>query len=241
MKKLFCLLISLASIAGANAQTVGIGTTTPNTNAILDIFSANKGVLIPRIVDTGTVPNPLEGMIIYNRNTKTPYYHNGQQWVSLGGRLPGGVNGPGTDRITYTICGPGWSCTELEILSFSQGASNPVTIGGGGITPGNPSLSSFNFMKVMDINSNSLNLYTIVGTKFPSIEIKFYATGQMSPFISYRLQNIIFESYQVSGTGGSNSPLIESFSVMFENYGFKDWENNKEFGYNVITKTVTAY
>ncbi len=87
MKKLLYLFIALSSFVTANSQSVGIGTTAPNTNAILDIFSNNKGVLIPRITDTGTVPNPLEGMIIYNKNTKTPYYHNGQQWVSLGGRL----------------------------------------------------------------------------------------------------------------------------------------------------------
>lgn len=240
MKKLFCLLIVLASIAGANAQTVGIGTTTPNTNAILDIFSANKGVLIPRIVDTGTVPNPLEGMIIYNRNTKTPYYHNGQQWVSLGGRLPGGMNAPGTDRITYQVSGAGFSGTEEEILSASQGASNPTSIGGGGITPGGSSLSSFNLMKLMDLNSVNLNMATVVGTKYQSIEIKFYAANELAPYMSYRFQNVIFESYQISGSAGGG-PVVESVSIAFENYGFKDWEHNVEFGYNVVSKTITAY
>jgi len=240
MKKLLYLFIALSSFVTANSQSVGIGTTAPNTNAILDIFSNNKGVLIPRIVDTGTVPNPLEGMIIYNKNTKTPYYHNGQQWVSLGGRLPGGLNAPGTDKITYQLCGPGFSCVEEDILSVSAGVSNPTIIGPGGITPGVASLSSFNLMKSMDFNSNSINRFAISGQKFASIEIKFYAVGQLTPYISYKFTNFIFESYQISASVGGG-PVTESISIAYETYGFKDWEHNLSFSYSLVSKTFGAY
>ena len=240
MKKFFYLFVTMAWMATANAQTIGIGTTTPNTNAILDIFSSNKGILIPRIVDTGGVPNPMEGMIIYNKNTKTPYYHNGQQWVSLGGRLPSGVNATSTDRITYMLSGPGFSGVEEQILAVSHGVSNPVTIGPGGATAVTPSLSSFNFTKLMDFNSNNINRFTIAGSKFASVEIKFYALGQSSPYVSYKFSNFIFESYQVSAAAGSGS-AVESVSIAYEIYGFKDWEHNLSFGYNVVSKTFTAY
>lgn len=82
MKKLIYLIMAMACIAFADAQTVGIGTTTPNNNSVLDIFSTNKGFLIPRINDTLNVSNPLEGMMIYNKNIKAPYFHNGNQWLS---------------------------------------------------------------------------------------------------------------------------------------------------------------
>jgi len=239
MKKFFCLFIAIAFITGANAQAIGIGTTTPNPNAILDIFSANKGVLIPRIVDTGSVPNPLEGMIIYNRNTKTPYYHNGQQWVSLGGRLPFGMT-TNTDRITYQFSGAGFSATEEDVYSLSHGVSNPSSISGGGITPGGSSLSSFSFMKKFDINSKQVNLSSILGTLLASIEIKIYSSNSSVPYLSYRFQGVIIESYQMSGSAGGDV-MIESVSVAFTNYGFKDWVNNIEFGYNVATKTITSY
>ncbi|MFC4817017.1 hypothetical protein [Flavobacterium sp. GCM10023249] len=76
---------------------LGIGTSTPSTEAILDIFSTNSGVLISRI-ELQNTPNcsPLTchvaGMIVYNTATSgtgnsmvTPgfYYNDGSQWVRL--------------------------------------------------------------------------------------------------------------------------------------------------------------
>jgi len=228
----------MAIVFGTNAQTVGVGTNLPDSNAILDIFSTSKGVLIPRILDTANVPKPLEGLIIYNKNTKSPYYYNGSQWLSLGGRLPSNMSTT-TDRITYVVTGSGFGTTEKEIYAYSTGVTTPTGTSGGGIIGGNPSFSSFNFTKTLDINSKALNLATIVGTKFSAIEFKFYATGAVVPYISYRLRNVIIESYQVSGAAGGE--VMESISIAYEIYGFKDWVNSMEFGFNVINKTVTTY
>ena len=239
MKKLFYFVAAMACIAGAEAQTVGVGTNLPDSNAVLDIFSTNKGMLIPRVLDTGMVFKPLEGLIIYNKNSKSPYYYNGTQWLSLGGRLPGSM-GTTTDKITYQVTGAGFSTGEMEMLSLSHGASNPTVISGGQlVASGQSSLSSFNLMKEMDVNSKSFNLATLMGTKFASIEFKLYASGATIPYASYKYKDVIFEAYQTSGSAGSS--LIESISVAFENYGFKDWVNNMEFGYNLITRNTTAY
>ena len=241
MKKLFFLLVAIVSVISVNAQNVGVGTTVPDSSAVLDIFSTNKGVLIPRVLDTANVQKPLEGLIIYNKNTKSPFYYDGGRWLSLGARLPT-TAGTNTARITYQVTGSGFSTTEVEMFSLSHGASNPTMIGGGGLVPsGTSSLSTFNFMKELDINSKSFNLATLLGTKFASIEFKLYETQASTiPYASYRYRNVIFESYQVSGSSGGGS-LTESISVAFEIYGFKDWANSQEFGYNVVTQTVTTY
>jgi len=73
---------------------VGIGTTTPDADAALEINSATGGVLLPRIPLTATTnPAPLSadvaGMIVYNTATTgdvTPgfYYNNGVSWVRIG-------------------------------------------------------------------------------------------------------------------------------------------------------------
>ena len=73
---------------------VGIGTTTPNTDAELDITSTNRGVLLPRVLLTNTTsPLPLStdvaGMLVYNTATAgdvTPgfYYNDGAIWIRLG-------------------------------------------------------------------------------------------------------------------------------------------------------------
>ena len=69
MKKL--LFFTLVSIFTKNiiAQNVGVGTTTPNASAMLDITAANKGVLIPRVAladinDVVTIPTPSSSLLI---------------------------------------------------------------------------------------------------------------------------------------------------------------------------------
>jgi len=76
---------------------VGIGTTTPNDDAILDVVSTDKGILLPRIqLQSTDLPTPMAshvaGMTIYNTalggtglTTVYPglYYNNGSAWIRL--------------------------------------------------------------------------------------------------------------------------------------------------------------
>lgn len=79
------------------AQSVGIGTSTPNASARLEVSSTNQGVLIPRVsltsvTDAATIPNPATSLLVYNTNAALPwgvgYYYNAgtsaaPRWVSL--------------------------------------------------------------------------------------------------------------------------------------------------------------
>jgi hypothetical protein len=52
---------------------VGIGTPTPDTSALLDVSSSNKGLLIPRVAltatnDGTTIPLPATSLLVYNTN-----------------------------------------------------------------------------------------------------------------------------------------------------------------------------
>ena len=54
-------------------HSVGMGTSSPDPSAALDIFSGNKGLLIPRVALTGaldgtTIPSPATGLLVYNTN-----------------------------------------------------------------------------------------------------------------------------------------------------------------------------
>lgn len=53
---------------------LGIGITTPNTNAVLDISSSSKGVLLPRLTveQRDAISSPAEGLIIYNTSAGSP-------------------------------------------------------------------------------------------------------------------------------------------------------------------------
>ncbi len=66
---------------------VGIGTTTPNASALLDVTSANKGFLPPRVALTGpndvsTIPNPVAALTVYNTTTSKLNVWDGSTWTA---------------------------------------------------------------------------------------------------------------------------------------------------------------
>lgn len=104
---IFILGINLIFTQLLNAQT-GIGTTTPNASAKLEVASSTQGFLPPRIALTGTNDNttiknaagtsitPATGLLVYNTATagSTPnnvvpgyYYWNGSIWVQISNGL----------------------------------------------------------------------------------------------------------------------------------------------------------
>ena len=54
------------------SQSVGIGTTAPDSSAILEVDASNQGFLPPRLttVQRNAIFSPAEGLMIYNINTK---------------------------------------------------------------------------------------------------------------------------------------------------------------------------
>jgi hypothetical protein len=98
MKKvLFFFLISVHLYA----QT-GIGTTTPEASAKLDVTSSNKGFLPPRVTltsctDNTTIPNPATGLLVYNTGNNVGlvagyYYWNGSGWATIATATGSGVS-----------------------------------------------------------------------------------------------------------------------------------------------------
>ncbi|MBP6128037.1 hypothetical protein [Flavobacterium sp.] len=108
IKKIVEIVVIILFVSTANAQT-GIGTTTPNASAKLDITSTNKGFLPPRVALTAanvfapvtglsgtTELATAAGLLIYNTATSgtTPnnvvpgyYYWNGTAWIQISGGL----------------------------------------------------------------------------------------------------------------------------------------------------------
>jgi len=72
MKKtlLFLQFLLLASYSSLS-QGIGIGTTTPDASAALDITAINKGLLIPRMTTASmlAIPNPANALLVYDIQT----------------------------------------------------------------------------------------------------------------------------------------------------------------------------
>lgn len=69
-------------------DNVGIGTTTPNQRALLDLSSNDKGLLVPRMTTAqrlaiATAGMPDEGLLVYDTSNQTFFYWDGTQWVEM--------------------------------------------------------------------------------------------------------------------------------------------------------------
>ena len=118
---LLLFLISLQS----NAQT-GIGTTTPNASAKLDVYATNKGFLPPRVTltsatDATTIASPAEGLLVYNLGSvglqAGYYYWNNANWATI---------------ATATSAGNGLTASDL--VKIYDGVGNAATINSTGAT-----------------------------------------------------------------------------------------------------------
>ena len=84
MRKL--LLFSLAmNILILNAQNVGIGTTSPDASAKLDVNSNNQGFLPPRMTSAqrDAIVSPATGLVIYNTTSNCLEIFRGIAWYSI--------------------------------------------------------------------------------------------------------------------------------------------------------------
>jgi len=91
-----------------SAQT-GIGTSTPDASAKLDVFSTTKGFLPPRMTASqrGNIPSPAAGLMVYQTDGTTGlYYYNGSAWIyiinSITNVLPVANGGTGVTTATGT-------------------------------------------------------------------------------------------------------------------------------------------
>lgn len=68
-----------------NGGNVGIGTASPNVNAILDVTSTTKAFMPPRMTTTqrDAVSSPTAGMVVYNSTTNVLNFHNGSGWGAV--------------------------------------------------------------------------------------------------------------------------------------------------------------
>ena len=83
---------------------VGVGTTTPDESSILEIYSGEKGLLIPRMPRNArdNIKDPAEGLLIYQTNSVEGFYHyDGVSWVPIkpDGRLISKVSSASSGEV----------------------------------------------------------------------------------------------------------------------------------------------
>ena len=78
MRNYFLLLACAVLFQFSSAQSVGIGTTAPNSKAILDVKATDKGILFPRLTNAqrDAIVNPPNGLHIFNTDQRCLNYYD---------------------------------------------------------------------------------------------------------------------------------------------------------------------
>ena len=136
MKKIVFIILSIGVFANASAQS-GIGTTTPDPSAKLDVSSTNKGFLPPRVTlasssDITTIPNPVTALLVYNTGNNVNlsagyYYWNGTAWTKIGNS--GSILASNTVTISATGAAPTTGTRTIDkTVAIDNGATRRITL-----------------------------------------------------------------------------------------------------------------
>jgi hypothetical protein len=86
MKSFVTILSSFFFLISSLECQVGIGTSTPDASAQLDISSSSKGLLTPRMTSAQrtSISNPATGLLVFQTDGISGfYYYNGSSWTNL--------------------------------------------------------------------------------------------------------------------------------------------------------------
>lgn len=115
MRKLLLAGIYFLLVIAVRAQSVAIGSPTPDPSAKLDISSTEKGLLIPRMTATERtgIVSPATGLIVYQTTSPEGFYYNtgtpaAPNWVILL-VAPEGTGTAGQFLRSNGAAAPSWS------------------------------------------------------------------------------------------------------------------------------------
>lgn len=205
----FAIIINLFIIFNVSAQT-GIGTTTPDASAKLDVSSTNKGFLPPRMTNTqrNAISNPAAGLMVYQTDgTSGLYYHNGSAWVFIINSLTSIVSVVNGGTGTSTSTGTGSVVLNTSPSIISPSLTTPLL----GVATGTS----------LSLSSTTAGTSTSTGALIVSggvgIAGQIYAGGiQNTPIGNSNASSGAFTSLSATGalTGGNSSTSnISGFSA----------------------------
>ena len=131
IKTFFTILVVFLMGNGTYAQT-GIGTTTPDPSAQLEVSSTSKGFLPPRMTteQRDLITAPVAGLVVWCSDCASEgelQVYNGTAWIKSG-VAPGTVQGQMRywDGTAWLVIAPG---TEGQVLTSINGVPTWVTPG----------------------------------------------------------------------------------------------------------------
>jgi microcystin-dependent protein len=159
----FKVLITIALfviVTGLYSQdNVGIGTTTPDASAILDITSTTKGLLPPRMTTTqrNAIASPVAGLVIYNSTDTQFQFYNGTTWQSLSGLSSVDLAAPSI----LTVTGSPLTSNGTITLGLASQNQNLVFTSPDG-SAGSPTFRALVANDIPNLDASKINSGTLV-------------------------------------------------------------------------------
>ncbi|MCU1232313.1 MAG: hypothetical protein JWP63_280 [Candidatus Solibacter sp.] len=123
---------------------------------------------------------------------------------------------------------------EIEILSYSYGATQPGTASaGGGMGAGKVAMADIHFTHTIDKASPKLMLACCTGDHIKSaIFTVRKAGGTQLEYVVMTLSDVLVSSVQISGHGDNNTRPMEQFSLNFSKiqYDYKEQKADGSLG-----------
>ena len=129
---------------------------------------------------------------------------------------------------------------EIEILSFSWGASNPTarSCGGGGGS-GKVNISDLSIMKKIDVATPQLLQHCVTGKHISEGQITVRKAGEKPvEYLQIKMNDILISSSQ-SGAGGATEPM-ESVSLNFTKFEVTNLPSGETSSFDICMNEVTG-
>lgn len=236
MTKKITLLTLFVTCTLSFAQ-VGIGTTTPDPSAALDITDTERGLLVPRmtLAERNAIATPANGLLIYQTDNTTGFwFYNGSVWTTFGADTDWTVSG--TDMYNANTGNIGVGNTTPTAKFHITGTTVPASSGtttlysndfsSGGVT---------NTLNAGNGCTASPNIWHIESA--PTFGDCTACTGNRA-YIQYNFSCVQDQTM----TEGNFTPNTTSVDISF-NYGYEDYSGTDSFTvtlYNESTATTIA-
>jgi hypothetical protein len=216
MQKISFLFLFLAnSFFCSYSQSVGIGTSSPNASAKLDIVATNQGLLPPRLTYTqrNNIVNPAAGLMIWCSTCGTNgelQVYNGSSWQSM-------MNGVASDSLDAVLTSSLSSLPSFDFVNVSSSStSKSFTVSGIGLVnrPGIITIKSQN--SEFQVSNDNISWDTTTSIVYNSsvlsptlVYVRFspQSIGSKTGIINIKGGGANEVSVSVSGTGINSSRI----------------------------------
>ncbi len=226
------LLIAVVLLCKATfAQNVGIGTTTPDASAQLDISSATKGMLAPRLtlIQRNAIANPAKGLLVFVLEDSSFHINAGTALLPNWQKILNGLSGWTTKGNAGTTATNFIGTTDVQSLRFKL---NNLPAGILDIANNNTALGNHSF-----INNTTGEINTAVGDS----SLKSNTIGNFNTAIGFSSLKKNTEGFGNTAIGG-NSLLSNTTGGDNTALGSNSlYQNNTGIGNTVVGSDVMSF